>query len=151
MTARLCDWAFIGAQSTDDCASISADFKERARQYNRRIRCASYPFVLWRETEREAQQERRNILDRMDREGVTNFARAMGIGSGSYDNFTLEMLAFGAGAMPVIGTREQVAEKLAELHRGGLDGMLLVFLSYLEDTMRFEKEILPLLKQLDVR
>jgi alkanesulfonate monooxygenase SsuD/methylene tetrahydromethanopterin reductase-like flavin-dependent oxidoreductase (luciferase family) len=74
---------------------------------------------------------RRNILDQMDREGVTNFARAMGIGSGSYDNFTLEMLALGAGAMPIIGTKEQVAEKLALLYRGGLDGMLLVFLSYL--------------------
>jgi hypothetical protein len=57
--------------------------------------------------------------------GVENFARAMGIGTGSYDNFTLEMLALGA-VMSVIGTREQVAEKLANLYRGGLDGMLLV-------------------------
>jgi alkanesulfonate monooxygenase SsuD/methylene tetrahydromethanopterin reductase-like flavin-dependent oxidoreductase (luciferase family) len=61
------------------------------------------------------------------------------------------MLALGAGAMPIIGTKEQVAEKLALLYRGGLDGMLLVFLSYLEDTVRFEKEVIPLLKQLDVR
>ena len=75
----------------------------------------------------------------------------MGIGSGSYDNFTLEMLALGAGAMPIIGTREQVAEKLAKLYLGGLDGMLLVFLSYLEDTVRFQREILPLLEQLGVR
>jgi alkanesulfonate monooxygenase SsuD/methylene tetrahydromethanopterin reductase-like flavin-dependent oxidoreductase (luciferase family) len=87
----------------------------------------------------------------MDRQGVENFARAMGIGSGSYDRFTLEMLALGAGAMPIIGTREQVAEKLAKLYRDGLDGMLLVFLSYLEDTIRFQKEILPLLEQLGVR
>jgi len=87
----------------------------------------------------------------MDREGVENFARAMGIGSGSYDNFTLEMLALGAGAMPIIGTREQVAEKLAKLYLGGLDGMLLVFLSYLEDTVRFQREILPPLEQLGVR
>jgi len=135
MTARLCDWAFIGAQTLDDCASIAADFKQRARRYNRTIKCASYPFVLWRETEREAQEERRNILDQIDREGVTNFARAMGIGSGSYDNCTLEMMALGAGAMPTIGTREQVAEKLAQLYRDGSDGMLLVFLSYLEDTV----------------
>jgi alkanesulfonate monooxygenase SsuD/methylene tetrahydromethanopterin reductase-like flavin-dependent oxidoreductase (luciferase family) len=151
MTARLCDWAFIGAQSPDDCFAIVGDFKRRASRYNRSIKCASYPFVLWRETEREAELERRNILDQMDREGVTNFARAMGIGSGSYDNFTLEMLALGAGAMPIIGTKEQVAERLASLYRAGLDGMLLVFLSYLEDTLRFEKEIVPLLKQLDVR
>jgi FMNH2-dependent dimethyl sulfone monooxygenase len=151
MTARLCDWAFIGAQSPDDCAAVAADFKHRASCYDRTIRCASYPFVLWRETEREAQQERRKILDHMDRTGVENFARAMGISSGSYDNFTLEMLALGAGAMPIIGTKEHVAEGLAKLYRDGLDGMLLVFLSYLEDTLRFEKEILPLLEQLGVR
>jgi alkanesulfonate monooxygenase SsuD/methylene tetrahydromethanopterin reductase-like flavin-dependent oxidoreductase (luciferase family) len=150
MTARLCDWAFIGAQSPDHCASIAADFKGRAQQYDRGIKCVSYPFVLWRETEREAQQERRKILDKMDREGVENFARAMGIGSGSYDSFTLEMLALGAGAMPIIGTREQVAEKLAELYRNGLDGVLMCFLSYLEDTLRFRDEILPLLRQLGV-
>ena len=53
--------------------------------------------------------------------------------------------------MPIIGTKEQVAEKLAGLYRNGLDGMLLVFLSYLEDTVRFGNEIMPLLKQLDVR
>jgi dimethylsulfone monooxygenase len=151
MTARLCDWAFIGAQSPDDCAVIAADFKQRASRYDRTIKCVSYPFVLWRETEREAQQERRKILDNMDREGVENFARAMGIGSGSYDQFTLEMLAFGAGAMPLIGTREQVAEKLAKLYLDGLDGVLMCFLSYLEDTVRFRKEILPLLRQLGVR
>jgi dimethylsulfone monooxygenase len=105
---------------------------------------------LWRETEREAQLERRKILDQMDREGVENFARAMGIGSGSYDSFTLEMLALGAGAMPIIGTGEQVAEKLAELYFDGLDGVLMCFLSYLEDTQRFRNEILPLLQQLGV-
>jgi dimethylsulfone monooxygenase len=139
------------AQSPDDCAAVAADFKRRASQYQRTIKCVSYPFVLWRETEREAKQERRKLLDQMDREGVENFARAMGINSGSYDLFTLKMLALGAGAMPVIGTKEQVAEKLAKLYRNGLDGMLLVFLSYLEDTLRFEREILPLLEQLDVR
>ena len=151
MTARLCDWAFIGAQSPADCEAVAADFKQRARRHDRQIKCVSYPFVLWRETEREAQQERRRILDQMDREGVENFARAMGIGSGSYDNFTLEMLALGAGAMPIIGTREQVAEQLAALYRGGLDGVLMVFLSYLEDTARFRSEILPLLEQLGIR
>jgi alkanesulfonate monooxygenase SsuD/methylene tetrahydromethanopterin reductase-like flavin-dependent oxidoreductase (luciferase family) len=151
MSARLCDWSFISAQSADDCAAIAADIKRRAHRYNRAIRCACYPFVLWRETEREAQEERRRILAEMDRQGVENFARALGMGSGSYDSFTLEMLAFGAGAMPVIGTKEQVAEKLATLFLAGVDGVLMCFLSYLEDTVRFRNEILPLLQQLGVR
>jgi len=151
MSARLCDWAFVSAQSLDDCASIAADIKRRADKYRRVIRCACYPFVLWRETEREAQAERRRILAGIDQVGVENFAHALGMGSGSYDKFTLEMLTFGAGAMPVVGTAEQVAEQLAKLYRAGIDGVLMCFLSYLEDTIRFRTEILPLLVQLGVR
>jgi alkanesulfonate monooxygenase SsuD/methylene tetrahydromethanopterin reductase-like flavin-dependent oxidoreductase (luciferase family) len=67
------------------------------------------------------------------------------------DQFTLEMLALGAGAMPLIGTREQVAEKLVKLYENGLEGELMCFLSYLEDTVRFREEIVPLLRQLGVR
>ncbi len=32
----------------------------------------------------------------------------------------------------------------------GLDGVLLIFLSFYDDTIRFGKEIVPLLKQMDV-
>ncbi|HVB78373.1 MAG TPA: LLM class flavin-dependent oxidoreductase [Candidatus Binataceae bacterium] len=150
MSARLCDWSFISAQSVDNCAAIAGDIKQRADRYSRHVRCACYPFVLWRETEREAQHERRRILEHMDRAGVENFARDLGIGSGSYDNFTLEMLTFGAGAMPIIGTAEQAAEELARLYRSGVDGVLMCFLSYLADTIRFRREIMPLLEQLGI-
>jgi alkanesulfonate monooxygenase SsuD/methylene tetrahydromethanopterin reductase-like flavin-dependent oxidoreductase (luciferase family) len=66
----------------------------------------------------------------------------------SFDNFTLEMFALGGGALPIFGTREQVAENLDRLYRSGMDGVLMVFLSYYEDTLRFQREIMPLLRQL---
>jgi len=68
--------------------------------------------------------------------------------SGSFDQFTLEMFALGGGALPIFGTREQVAESLDRLYRSGMDGVLMVFLSYYQDTLRFEREIMPLLRQL---
>jgi alkanesulfonate monooxygenase SsuD/methylene tetrahydromethanopterin reductase-like flavin-dependent oxidoreductase (luciferase family) len=79
-----------------------------------------------------------------------NWARGIGIGSGSFDHFTLEMFALGAGAVPVIGTAEQVAFKLKQMYDLGMDGVLMCFLSYYEDTVRFGQEIMPLLKQLGV-
>ena len=150
LVARLCDWAFIGQSSIEETGELTQDFKVRADRYRRRVRCAGYPFVLWRETEKEAEDEKRRILDQMDPVATENWARGLGIGSGSFDHFTLEMFALGAGALPVIGTAEQVALKLKRLYELGLDGVLMCFLSYYDDTVRFGREIVPLLRQLGV-
>ena len=150
LVARLCDWAFIGPPSIEATAEITRDFKSRAHSYGRTVRCAGYPFVLWRETEHEAEAEVRRIIEHMDPVAVQNWARGLGIGSGSFDQFTLEMFTLGAGALPVIGTAEQVALKLKRLYELGMDGVLMCFLAYYEDTVRFGQEIVPLLKQMGV-
>ncbi len=150
LVARLCDWAFIGPPSIEGTAEITRDFKDCARSYGRTIRCAGYPFVLWRETEREAEDEVRRIIAHMDLVAVQNWVHGLGIGSGSFDQFTLEMFTLGAGALPVIGTAEQVALKLKRLYELGIDGVLMCFLAYYEDTVRFGQEIVPLLKQMGV-
>ena len=150
MVARLCDWAFISPPSVDAVADVTADIKARARRYGRTVRCAGYPFVLWRETEREAHDVRRAILEKMDREAVENWARGLGLGSGSFDTFTLEMLALGGGALPVVGTAEQCARQLEALYDAGMDGVLACFLSYHDDTVRFGRDIVPLLRQMGV-
>jgi alkanesulfonate monooxygenase SsuD/methylene tetrahydromethanopterin reductase-like flavin-dependent oxidoreductase (luciferase family) len=148
MVARLCDWAFIALPSLEATADVTADIRGRSGRYGRSIKCANYPLVVWTETEREADAERRRILENMDREAAENWARGLMPQSGSFDNFTLEMFAMGGGGLPIFGTREQVAEKLDQLYRAGMDGVLMVFLSYYEDTVRFATEIMPLLRQL---
>jgi FMNH2-dependent dimethyl sulfone monooxygenase len=148
LVARYCDVAFIGPPSIEGSADLTRTFKAHAQRYGRTIQCAGYPFVLWRETEKEALDEWRRILDCMDTEAVKNWAHGLNIGSGSFDQFTLEMFALGAGALPVIGTAEQVALKLKRLYDLGMDGLLMVFLSYYEDTVRFGREIVPLLRQM---
>jgi len=148
LAARYCDWAFTSPPSLEASAAMTADFQTRAARYGRRIKCCCFPFVLWRETEREAEEERRRILNQMDREAAESWARGLLPQSGSFDNFTLEMFALGGGALPIFGTPEQVAEKLDGLYRAGMDGMLMVFLSYYADTIRFQNEIMLLLRQL---
>jgi FMNH2-dependent dimethyl sulfone monooxygenase len=151
MVAELCDWSFISLRSIESAGEVTNDIKNRAQTHKRRVRCACYPFVLWRETEREAEEERQRIVDHVDRVAVANWANGLAMNSGSFDRFTLEMFALGAGAIPVIGTAEQVAEKLARLHRSGIDAVLMCFFDYLKDTVRFRDEILPLLEQLGTR
>jgi alkanesulfonate monooxygenase SsuD/methylene tetrahydromethanopterin reductase-like flavin-dependent oxidoreductase (luciferase family) len=106
--------------------------------------------VVWRDSEQEAAEERRRLVENMDHEAAENWARGLLVQSGSFDRFSLEKLAVGGGGLPIFGTAEQVAEKLARLYRDGIDGVLLTFLDFYQDTIRFKREIMPLLRQLDV-
>ena len=108
--------------------------------------------MLWRETEAEAEAEHRRILEAMDRVATENWARGLLGQSGSFDasQFPLESFAFGAGALPVLGNAEGVILKLKQLYDGGIDAVLMVLESYHEDLGRFQREIMPGLRELKV-
>jgi FMNH2-dependent dimethyl sulfone monooxygenase len=151
MTARLCDWAFMAVSSIEAGAELSADFKRRTAAHQRTVRCAVYPYVLWRETEAEAEAERRRIVEAMDRVATENWARGLLGQSGSFPSqFQLESFAFGAGALPVLGNAEGVIRKIRQLYESGIDAVLTVFESYYEDLARFQREIIPGLRDLKV-
>src|SRR5271163_3752538 len=152
MTARLCDWAFMAVSSIEAGAELSADFKARAAAHQRTVRCAVYPYVLWRETEAEAEAERRRIIDAMDRVATENWARGLLSQSGSFDpsQYPLEAFAFGAGALPVLGNAEGVIRQIRQLYESGIDAVLMVLESYYDDLARFQREIMPGLRDLKV-
>jgi hypothetical protein len=54
------------------------------------------------------------------------------------------MFALDARGLLVFRMREQVVESLDRLYRSGMDDVLIVYLSYYEDTLRSEREIMPL-------
>ena len=58
--------------------------------------------------------------------------------------------AFGAGALPLVGTAETVAEGLRDLYEAGIDGVLLCFHDFLTDTRRVGSEIVPLMKEIGI-
>ncbi len=146
VVSRLCDWAFVSLLAAEQARPVAQDIKQRAALLGRQVQCACYPYVLWRDTREEAEGERRRILDQMDKVAVDNWARGVNLQSGSFDNFTLEAFTLGAGALPVVGSREDVAETLMELYRSGMDGFLMVMQEPYQDTLRFDQEIMPLLR-----
>jgi alkanesulfonate monooxygenase SsuD/methylene tetrahydromethanopterin reductase-like flavin-dependent oxidoreductase (luciferase family) len=150
MVARLCDWAFISLKEAAEAGPITSDLRERARSHGRTIKTSIYPMVLWADTEKAAEQERRRLIEGLDVEAAERWARGLSDKSGSFDRYTLEMFAIGAGALPIVGTAEQVAEQIAQLYHAGIDGLLMCFLDYYEDTLRFDREISPLLRQMAV-
>ena len=150
MTTRLCDWAFISTPAIEATPAIVEDIQSRAGALGRTVRTAAFPFVLWRDSADEAHEEIARIITHKDPVAAQNWLDGLNIGSGSFDSFTLDMMTVGAGAVHVVGTAEDVALKLKALHDGGLDAVLMVFQAYLNDTRRFEHDIMPILRELGV-
>ena len=90
----------------------------------------------------------KKILEQMDVEALENWASGLAVQSGSFDKHALEMYAVGAGGIPMIGTKEQVAEVIREIYDYGMDGLMMV-LDYLQDTIL--KDISPILKKMGIR
>jgi len=57
----------------------------------------------------------------------------------------------GWGAFPLVGTKEQIVEGLANLSKVGIDGALLSWPIYEVGMLDFQKNTLPLLKQAGLR
>ena len=64
---------------------------------------------------------------------------------------TLDGMIAGFWALPLVGTPDQIAETLADLHRSRLDGVALSWPDYDHGLAQLEEEILPLLVQAGLR
>lgn len=57
----------------------------------------------------------------------------------------------GWGGIPIVGTAEQIVDKLEMLTKAGFDGILLSWARYVEDMRRFQDEVHPMLIQAGLR
>jgi alkanesulfonate monooxygenase SsuD/methylene tetrahydromethanopterin reductase-like flavin-dependent oxidoreductase (luciferase family) len=147
MVARQCDWAFVCPVGMDDAEALVRDFKARAARHGREVRVVSMVLPVWAESREEAIEERARVIAGMDAQAVRNWADGLGMESGSFTQQTLETFAFGTGSVPLLGTAADVTDQLAELHARGMDGVLMSFLDYAADTVRFTEQIAPLLRR----
>lgn len=147
MVARQCDWAFVCPMSMDDAEELARDFKARAARHGREVRVVSMVQPVWGATRADAYAERDRVVAGMDEVAVRNWADGLGMESGSFTAQTLETFAFGAGSLPVLGTADDVADTLAEMYQRGIDGVLMSYMDYYGDTLRFAEEIVPRLKR----
>ncbi|MGH8596025.1 MAG: hypothetical protein ACREXT_05140, partial [Gammaproteobacteria bacterium] len=97
-----------------------------------------------------AHAEINKIIAHKDPIATRNWLEGLNLQSGSFDQFTLDMMTLGAGAFPIVGTADDVAVKLKALFDAGLDGVLMVFQAYHRDTLRFQAEVMPRLRELGV-
>ena len=57
----------------------------------------------------------------------------------------------GCSGFPLVGTPEQIVEKMLMLSRNGLDGTALSFVNYQEELPQFIADVVPLMEQVELR
>jgi alkanesulfonate monooxygenase SsuD/methylene tetrahydromethanopterin reductase-like flavin-dependent oxidoreductase (luciferase family) len=116
---------------------------------------ASLALVVCRETEEEARRHHQLLRDNADLVAARRLAMSSGI---PVDKIPLEKqeaalrdIAMSAGSDALIGTPEQIADKIASFHDAGVDALFLGFHDYLEELPFFAERVLPLLEQRGLR
>jgi alkanesulfonate monooxygenase SsuD/methylene tetrahydromethanopterin reductase-like flavin-dependent oxidoreductase (luciferase family) len=159
--AKNCDLAFtlLRTHDFDVNAAHVADYQRLAREeYGRTIRVWTHATVVHGETEQEARSfYDYSVHEKGDWAAAANVIDSMAaeINERAYPperrRAMAEMFISGWGGHPLVGTKEQIVDKLATLSRMGMDGVLLSFPRFEAGMREFRDVILPLVKQAGLR
>lgn len=153
-SAKSADFNFIIFESPESAKELVEDVRTRATGYDRECGVMSYGQIVCRDTEEEAWRDYNHILDKGDYEAATNILRVFGVESETAPEGFEDMqkrLINGWFGYPLVGTAEQIVDKLIAMSGSGVEGCLLTWLDYNEGIDQFGKEILPLMKQAGLR
>ncbi|MEM7466408.1 MAG: LLM class flavin-dependent oxidoreductase [Pseudomonadota bacterium] len=153
-SAKHVDFNFITMNSLETGEALVKDIKSRAKKYNRDIGVLGYGFMLCRDTEKEAEDALNHILKHTDWGAAENIMNVLGIQSEGFNEQIREFalsFAAGWGGYRLVGTPEQVVERLVELEQVGVEGMALIWHDYLVELDYFGDRVLPLMKEAGLR
>lgn len=156
------DWYFSNGKDFDGVREQLADLRAIASQDGRTDgpRFGLNGFVIVRDTEDEARETLREIVAKAHVEAVEGFGSAVRQAGqatsdrrGMWADSTFEDLVqyndgFRTG---LIGTPEQVAERIVAYRRLGVDLILCGFLHFQEEVERFGRDVLPIVRELEVQ
>lgn len=150
LAGKLSDWYFMNGGSIDELVTQMDSVTKIANQYNRKVRFAVNAFIIARETEQEALEEYKNILENTDPKAVEQFkekakeAKGMWQKKDDISSFVANNEGF---KTDLIGSYEQVANKINKLEKAGIELILLAFRYPLEELKSFGKNVKPLINE----
>lgn len=155
--AKTCDINFSVVENIEKGKDWVQGIKKLAWDgYRREISAFTYSYAVVRETEKEAKEYYDYyVKEKGDWEAVDNICKVFGIESGSFSEeyFTKfkENFAAGWGGYPLVGTPEQVTDKLIALSSTGVDGTLITMVDYNQEIPFWNERVMPLLEQASLR
>lgn len=160
MAARVSDWYFTNGNTPEGIRAQVEDLRAKAAANGHAIKVGVNAFVIARDTEAEARAVLDEIIAKANPEAVQAFgheARNAGAaspeGEGNWAKSSFEdLVQYNDGFKTnLIGTPEQIAERIVALKAVGVDLMLAGFLHFQEEVEYFGKRVLPLVRELEAR
>ncbi|GHF68825.1 FMNH2-dependent dimethyl sulfone monooxygenase [Amycolatopsis bartoniae] len=156
LAGRVSDWYFSNGKDFDGFTEQVEEVRGYAAENGRTVRFGLNGFVIARESEREAKDVLREIVEKADTEAVEGFRGAVQQAGRSTsdkkgmwaDSEFQDLVQYNDGFRTgLIGTPEQIADRAIEYKRRGANLLLLGFLHYLEDVEYFGRHVLPVIRE----
>lgn len=146
VAAKNSDVYFMNGAPLEELQQQIETVKKLAQQENRTLQYAVAAYVIARESEEEALAEYEAILASADEEAIAQFkaskdTKGMWKNAKTVSDFVANNEGFRTG---LIGSYEQVANKLRELEAIGIDQVLLAFRHPLKELPLFYERVEPL-------
>lgn len=160
MASRVSDWYLTNGNNLDGIKEQVIDIREKAKANNHQVKIGVNAFVIVRDTEEEAQAVLQEIIDHANPEAVNAFGdatRQAGAaspeGEGNWAKSTFEdLVQYNDGFKTnLIGTPQQVAERIVALKQVGVDLILAGFLHFIEEVEYFGEKVVPLVRELETQ
>lgn len=158
MAARVSDWYFTNGNSVEEIKKQIDDVRAKAKLENRHVKIGVNAFIIARDTEQEAQAVLNEIIAKANVEAVNAFGdatREAGAAApeqeGNWAKSTFDdLVQYNDGFKTnLIGTPQQIAERIVNLKNVGVDLILSGFLHFIEEVEYFGENVLPLVRQIE--
>jgi dimethylsulfone monooxygenase len=155
---RTADWYFSNGKDLEGFKENIAGVRAAAAPVNRTPKFGLNGFVIARGTEAEAKDTLREIVEKAHRPAVEGFAAAVKEagqstqdGKGMWADSTFEdLIQYNDGFKTgLIGTPEQIAERIVEFKKIGVNLMLTAYLHFQEEVEAFGRDVLPIVRELE--
>ena len=160
MASRVSDWYFTNGNTPEELKKQIDDIREKAKANNHQVKIGVNAFVIARDTEEEAQAVLQEIVAKANVQAVRSFSdatreagAATAEGEGNWAKSTFEdLVQYNDGFRTnLIGTPQQIAERIIELKKVGVDLILSGFLHFIEEVEYFGQKVLPLVRELEAQ
>ncbi|RZL11996.1 MAG: dimethyl sulfone monooxygenase SfnG [Rubrivivax sp.] len=158
--ASVSDWYFTNGNTPENLRAQIDDIQAKATANGHRVRIGVNAFVIARDTEEEARAVLDDIIKHAHVEAVHAFGdavkqagKASPEGEGNWAKSSFEdLVQYNDGFRTnLIGTPQQIAERIVALKAIGVDLILTGFLHFIEEVEYFGQKVLPLVRELEAR
>jgi FMNH2-dependent dimethyl sulfone monooxygenase len=158
MAARVSDWYFTNGNTPENIRLQVDDIRAKADETGNRPRIGVNAFVIARDTEEEARAVLQEIIDGADPDAVKAFGheaknagKSSPEGEGNWAQSSFEdLVQYNDGFKTnLIGTPDQIAERIFALKDAGADLALLAFLHFQEEVAYFGQNVIPRVRALE--